>query len=56
MLDRAYELLPEQLEEQDRFQIPRARVTQQGRRSSDAEPRPAQRSSICPPIRRRRVN
>jgi len=33
MLDRAYELLPEQLEEQDRFQIPRARVTQQGRRS-----------------------
>lgn len=33
MLDRAYELLPEQLEEQDRFQVPRARVTQQGRRS-----------------------
>ena len=33
MLDRAYKQLPEQLEEQDRFQIPRARVTQQGRRS-----------------------
>jgi translation initiation factor 2 subunit 2 len=33
MLDRAYKQLPEQLEEQDRFQITRARVTQQGRRS-----------------------
>jgi translation initiation factor 2 subunit 2 len=33
MLNRAYEQLPEQLEEQDRFQIPRARVSRQGRRS-----------------------
>jgi translation initiation factor 2 subunit 2 len=33
MLKRAYEQLPEQLEEQDRFQVPRARVTRQGRRS-----------------------
>ncbi len=33
MLKRAYEQLPEQLEEQDRFQVPRARVTIQGRRS-----------------------
>ena len=33
MLNRAYDQLPEQLEEQDRFQIPRARVRRQGRRS-----------------------
>ena len=33
MLDRAYKNLPEVLEEEDRFQIPRARVTRQGRRS-----------------------
>ncbi len=33
MLKRAYEQLPEQLEEQDRFQVPKARVTRQGRRS-----------------------
>jgi translation initiation factor 2 subunit 2 len=33
MLNRAYEQLPEQIEEQDRFQVPRARVTRQGRRS-----------------------
>ena len=33
MLNRAYEQLPEQLEEQDRFQVPRARVSRQGRRS-----------------------
>ena len=33
MLDRAYEQLPEQQEERDRFQVPRARVTAQGRRS-----------------------
>jgi translation initiation factor 2 subunit 2 len=33
MLKRAFEQLPEQLIEQDRFQIPRARVTMQGRRS-----------------------
>jgi translation initiation factor 2 subunit 2 len=33
MLKRAYEQLPEQLEEQDRFQITRARVRRQGRRS-----------------------
>ncbi len=34
MLNRAYDELPEQsFEEQDRFQVPRARVTQQGRRS-----------------------
>ncbi|MFC1803804.1 translation initiation factor IF-2 subunit beta [Thermoproteota archaeon] len=33
MLKRAYEQLPEQLKEQDRFQIPRARVRRQGRRS-----------------------
>jgi translation initiation factor 2 subunit 2 len=34
MLTRAYDELPEQsFEEQDRFQVPRARVTQQGRRS-----------------------
>ena len=33
MLSRAYEQLPEQIEEQDRFQVPRARVTRQGRRS-----------------------
>ena len=34
MLNRAYKQLPEQLEEQDRFQIPRARVSIQGRRRS----------------------
>jgi translation initiation factor 2 subunit 2 len=33
MLNRAYKQLPEQLVEQDRFQIPRARVSRQGRRS-----------------------
>lgn len=33
MLKRAFEQLPEQQKEQDRFQIPRARVTRQGRRS-----------------------
>ena len=33
MLDRAYKNLPEVLEEEDRFQVPRARVTRQGRRS-----------------------
>jgi translation initiation factor 2 subunit 2 len=33
MLDRAYEKLPEVLVEEDRFQIPRAIVTRQGRRS-----------------------
>ena len=33
MLDRAYKNLPEVLVEEDRFQIPRARVTRQGRRS-----------------------
>ncbi len=33
MLNRAYENLPEVLVEEDRFQIPRARVTRQGRRS-----------------------
>ena len=33
MLSRAYEKLPEVLTEEDRFQIPRAIVTRQGRRS-----------------------
>ena len=33
MLKRAYDQLPEQQEEKDRFQVPRARVTMQGRRS-----------------------
>lgn len=33
MLDRAYEELPEQLETTARFQIPRAYVRQQGRRT-----------------------
>ena len=33
MLDRAYKNLPEVLVEQDRFQVPRAIVSRQGRRS-----------------------
>ncbi len=33
MLDRAYKSLPEVLVEEDRFQVPRARVRRQGRRS-----------------------
>lgn len=33
MLDRAYEDLPEQMETTERFQVPRAYVRQQGRRT-----------------------
>jgi translation initiation factor 2 subunit 2 len=33
MLDRAYDELPEQIDTSDRFQVPRAEVRQQGRRT-----------------------
>ena len=33
MLNRAYQNLPDKVEEEDRFQVPRAIVTRQGRRS-----------------------